>query len=168
MAPAITWAEEPNLVEIRTMFYEAAFDKQLANTFLDRIENMETEANSTMLGYHGMAYMLQAKFAWNPYNKVKHFLTGKSFLEHAIELDTSNVELRYLRFCIQTNAPFFLGYNNALSSDKELILKSWQALNDDDLKTRIRDYMLNSGECSASEKEIFYPYRHEEYGNTSR
>ena len=76
-------------------------------------------------------------------------------LEKAIVSDPKNVEIRFMRFCVQTNAPYFLGYNNNISSDKLAIIKAWSPLSDLDLKEKIRKFMLTSNSCTNSEKIIF-------------
>ena len=47
-----------------------------------------------------------------------------------------------MRFCIQNNTPSFLRYNKNLEMDKWYIFKSFSAILDDDLKSRISTYML--------------------------
>ena len=42
-------------------------------------------------------------------------------LEKAISSDPNNLELRFLRYCVQINTPKFLNYNEDLKSDSLFI-----------------------------------------------
>ena len=41
-------------------------------------------------------------------------IKGKNHLKKCIKADNENIEIRYLRFTIQTNVPAFLGYSNSI------------------------------------------------------
>ena len=151
----LSFAQQRDIEEIRVLFYKASNDKKMAKTFLDQLNRVNTVENSTLYGYKGMAHMLLAKYAWNPYKKLEHFYMGKAILEEAIKEDRSNIELRFLRYSVQSNSPFFLINNSELEADKELIKKQWSTLKDKDLRRRIGQFMLASGDCTEAEKKLF-------------
>lgn len=153
--PLMVCASEHEIVAVRTQYYKAADDKDEARQFLIDMETVNKKSDPLLLGYKAMAHMLQAKHSWNPYHKIDQFNSGKELLELAIANRPENSELRFLRFCIQSNAPFFLGYADKLEEDKKLILSQWFALKDVDLRKRIADYMRSSDACSAAEKKQF-------------
>lgn len=146
---------ENKLVEIRELYYQAAINENAATKFMNTLDKMDVNSNAVLKGYKGMAYMIQANYSWNPYSKLRNFVKGKALLEEAIQKDSRNVELRFLRYCVQSNAPFFLGYRDNLQADKAMILKNWESLPDADLKQRIKEYMSDSDACSPKEKSIF-------------
>ncbi|MEP6596944.1 MAG: hypothetical protein ABJA71_13410 [Ginsengibacter sp.] len=41
-------------------------------------------------------------------------------LDKAMDADAENVELKFLRFTIQTNVPAFLGYSDSINKNKVL------------------------------------------------
>jgi len=130
------------LIEIRELYYEASQKEE-------GVEKLEKKLNayenlSIIVGYKGANEMLKSKYAWNPYSKFSHFSDGKKLLEKAIKSDENNIELRYLRYSIQTNAPSFLGYADDIEKDKKFILNNFNASKDKDLKKRIYDYMAQS------------------------
>ncbi len=141
--------------EIRAIFYKAAEDNDVADQFFEQFEVLNTSNNGTLIGYHGMAHLLLAKHSWNPYTKLEYFYSGKDLLERSIVVDPQNVELRFLRFCVQQNAPFFLGYDDNLEEDKQKIVYGWQTITDLDLKRRIRNYMLSADCCDQQELAMF-------------
>lgn len=141
-----------DIYSLRKLYYEASDKKDSAKKFIWVMENLDVKSNPLLLCYKGMAHLIQAKFSYNPYTKLSLFNKGKDMLEKAIVADPQNVEIRFMRFCVQTNAPFFLGYSNNIDSDKLVIMKGWATLSDLDLKEKIKKYMLTSNSSSTSEK----------------
>ena len=138
--------------EFRDLFYKAAADKAQAGRFFE-VMSKEPEGQMPIIGgYKGVANMMMAKNVMNPYYKYTYFSRGRALLQSAIGNEPGNVELRFLRFCIQTNTPFFLGYHGEIEQDKELIIKEWSNIRDSDLKERIKCYILQSRYCNKKEK----------------
>jgi hypothetical protein len=133
-----------NISELRMLYYKAAKDKSAADRLLYITENFSNKSQPIILGYKGMAYMLHANYVTNPYLKWSYFRKGRVLLELAITNDSSNVEIRFLRFCAQTNSPFFLGYHREISNDKTFILVALNQLTDIDLKRKIKKYLMAS------------------------
>lgn len=52
-----------------------------------------------------------------PKDRLKDFKSGCVKLEGAIASDTANAEYRFLRLCIQEQAPSFLNYRSDLQKD---------------------------------------------------
>ncbi len=77
-------------------------------------------------------------------------------LEQALNSDSTNIELRYLRLTIQTNVPAFLGYNNNINSDKKYLLDSLMALGDIQLKNSIIEFLTNSDNTTTTEKQMVW------------
>jgi hypothetical protein len=137
----ITFAKGDELLEVRRSYYLAVDSEKNFKAFESILIEFDNPDN-TILGYIGMAFMLKAKYAWLPNDKWEYFNKGKKFLESAISKDPNNIELKFMRFCIQNNAPGFLLYKKNLETDKSYILKSFPANLDDDLRYRISSYML--------------------------
>ena len=95
-----------------------------------------------LFGYRGGATMLMAKHAFNPFSKLSYFKKGKLMLESAINADHTNVELRFLRYTIQTNVPGFLNYNSDKNLDRTFISQSLPKLKDQELKKIISEFLL--------------------------
>ncbi|CAF1687547.1 unnamed protein product [Didymodactylos carnosus] len=58
-------------------------------------------------------------------------------MENAIARDTLDVEMRVLRYAIQSNAPGFLGYNSNLQNDKAFLIANYNRVDDAALKLMI-------------------------------
>ena len=95
--------------------------------------------------------MVKARYAINPYIKLKDFNKGKTWIETAIKRDTAEVEMRFLRFTIQTNLPSFLKYNSSIMADKNFLLIHFSSLIDHQLKENIYRYLSGSEYCTEEE-----------------
>ena len=153
--PLFLNAKDEDLIKIRQLYYKASANRADAETFFKVMHATSNIDPSLTNGFKGMSYMIKANFDFNPYYKLSYFVKGKGLLDGAIDGDPKNVELRFLRFCVQTNAPGFLGYSGKIAVDKKVILDNYKTISDLDLKSRIKGYMLNSKSCSKEEKLIF-------------
>jgi hypothetical protein len=143
-----------DLLRTRELYYKASANKGDAEKFSVFLAAAPDVEKTLLSGYQGMSYMIRANYSWNPYNKLSFFTKGKDLLDEAIKKDPTNMELRFLRFCVQTNAPVFLGYSGMIEQDKTVILKSYSLSKDNDLKRRIRTYLMSSNHCTGSDKEL--------------
>lgn len=149
-------ARERDLLHVRELYYKASVSKRDAELFSREMEKTSGLQASLHAGYTGVSWMIRASHAVNPYNKLAYFIKGRDLLDAAIAADASNVELRFLRYCVQTNAPAFLSYRDKIADDKRIILMGYHQLADEDLKTRIRNFMDNSTQCTKEEKAVFH------------
>lgn len=143
------------LVELRKSYYDAVANAAKTEAFFKKASAFGEQATPIQSAYLGMAYMLKARDAYNPYSKLAHFNKGKSMLENSIGKKPNDIELRFLRFTIQTNAPFFLAYTDNIQHDKNFIVSNWATVVDQDLKNRIKTFMAASDACTASERALF-------------
>lgn len=130
----------PDLGKIRMLFQHAAASADSCKELLRLAEPFE-ETNPLMAGYRGAAMMVMSKHIFNPFNKLNSFNRGKVLLETAIRADTQSVELRFLRYMIQTNSPFFLSYRDKIDSDKDCLARFLKSQGDLALKAMIKTYL---------------------------
>ncbi len=141
---------------LRESYYAASQNGEAARAFYDKLAAADTSA-PLLLGYKGMAGFMVCYHALNPYHKLKYFLEGKTALNRAIAQAPENVELRFLRFTVQTNAPKFLGYYRDILADKSMLLAaladpSATVVLDADLRRRVLAYLGESPYCSRQER----------------
>lgn len=143
----------PSLTEVRLLYQKAA-SRENSCKYLIELLAPYNEKNSPLLsGYKAGATMMMARYVVNPFSKLSYFNKGKKMMEKAIEADKENPELRFLRFGVQTNIPFFLGYKNDIQTDKLFLLQSISQLNDTSLKQLMVAYLNESGELTNIEKQ---------------
>jgi hypothetical protein len=85
--------------------------------------------------------------------KIKLFNTGKKMLEESIASDSSNIELRFIRFTIQSNCPKVLRYNKEIPSDKNFILKNYSSLMNVAIKKMIVSFFNQSNSVTDAERQ---------------
>jgi hypothetical protein len=141
LTPLIEQTVDTNLLKIRTLFYQATEESESADLLMAMLIEPITSSDLTLQGYMGMSFMLLSKYSYNPYEKIYYFKKGSSILDQAIEEDEENIELRFLRFTVQSEAPIFLNYRSALSSDFTFIHTHVNNIMDFDLKKRINDFL---------------------------
>lgn len=105
------------LEDLREKYFEIDTIEQ-ADLFIYTLkEDFSIEA----IGYTAALNFTKSKLYKFPLKKLKYFKRGKSMLDDVINDNPENLELRYLRYCIQKNVPEFLNYNNHIIEDLSLI-----------------------------------------------
>lgn len=143
----------PSLKSVRVLYQQAPTEEKSCRMLLQLLSSYDENTNPLLHGYKASATMMLAKYTFNPILKLSYFKKGKQMLENAIHTDTGNIELRFLRFAIQTNIPFFLGYHGFIESDKKLLLKSLPTVKDTQLKDMITGYFENCKYVTPNEKQ---------------
>ena len=150
-------AEGISLHDVRLLYEKSATDDSSCEKLMHLLENYDEANNPTLAGYRASATMMMANYVFNPFTKLSYFNKGKKLLEKCIEADPDNIELRYLRYTIQCNAPRFLGYNESISSDKDFLLNGFSYLKAAQLKEMIISYLNTSDQLSLAEKQKLNP-----------
>jgi hypothetical protein len=136
------------LPQARQWFKDATSDIYSCNKLVDL-----NQPNTVLVGYKACGTMMLANHGYNPFVKLSYFKEGKNALEDCISKDPENIELRYLRFAIQSNAPTFLNYTSSIEKDKVLLLSSLANLKDVQLKQMIVSILLSSEHVTVAEKQ---------------
>ena len=144
---------QPPLKQIRMDFFEIGNDSCGALQLFKSIKN--DDYNSPLIrAYAGASEAASATCVKGAFKKLEYFSRGKKNLEAAIELDSKNAEIRFLRFATQVNAPNFLEYDN-INEDKALILEQLPVLlkqdSNRDFWVKVADFMLLSKKLSKNE-----------------
>lgn len=146
-------AKDPPMDDVRKLYQQAATQETSCEELIALLQPFDENNNPLLLGYRGSATMMMAQYVLNPFSKLTYFKKGKDLLHQAIEADRMNVELRYLRFTAQTNAPAFLRYRNKIEEDKTFLVKSVSLLGDQSLKNLILGFLKRSEFLSEGEKK---------------
>jgi hypothetical protein len=143
--------DEPKVEVVRGLFYEATVNKSAAEKFLRALSAVDNHSSPVLLCYKGVAEMIQAKHVFNPFSKLERFKTGKNMIEESISRDPNDLELRFLRFSIQSNLPGFLNYHKAITADKTKLLNGYTSIKDTELRKRVLNYLTTSKYCTVDE-----------------
>lgn len=151
-------AADTDKEELRKKFYLSVSDGTAAKIFLSELSSKGSNQLPLLNGYKAAMLMVMANHVYNPYSKLRYFLDGKKELEKAILLDPNNIELRFIRFSIQTNVPSFLGYADNKEEDRDYMLQHIHLLNtessaDQQLKKYIVQYLRDISYISAKQQQ---------------
>lgn len=133
--------------------YEQAFkDSAICDKLHKKVIKSSNTDNIT-IAYRGAITAAMANHAKNKKDKLSLFNEGKKLLEQSIAADNSNIETRFLRFTVQTNAPKALGYSKQIELDKEFILKNYSSVTNLAIKRMISSFAQQAVSLSEKEKQ---------------
>ncbi|MFA6276846.1 MAG: hypothetical protein WC622_08855 [Pedobacter sp.] len=141
----------PELSMLRKLYYRAVVESSASALLSKELKVVGPNSAPILVCYKGAAFMMEAKYAFNPITKLSRFSKGKTAIEQAIAREPGNMEMRFIRFSIQTNLPGFLGYHGNIASDKQKLLAGVGSLTDKVLKDNITAYLIASKKCTSEE-----------------
>ncbi|OEK09633.1 hypothetical protein A8C32_13100 [Flavivirga aquatica] len=139
---------------VRKAYKEAAHDHNKIETFNNLLLKITKKDKAALVAYKGAAIALLAKQEKKIKDKKALFIEGVSYVEHAIEKSSNNIEVRFVRLGIQENTPKLLKYKDNIEEDKRFILKHFKGITSLNLKRYIKDYILQSKAFSDEEKTV--------------
>lgn len=146
----VALAQTINLQDVRKDFSKGIKDKSLCERYW---KNLEKHSVSTVeKGYAAAFHMFMAKHTSNPFKKMSYFNGGQKKLEELIKKDPTNVELRFIRLCIQYYVPKYLGYRDNIEEDKDYLVQNLRSIKDANTKEILFNYL--KGANMYSEKEL--------------
>lgn len=116
-----TLAQEFSLHDARNLFVNASDNEEMANKLYEMTKNSSIETNYKKYSYNAVAILLSSKYTINPFHKIKSFKKGKEKLEMVIHQFPNDIELRFLRFCVQNDTPKIINYKENMQEDSQLI-----------------------------------------------
>lgn len=129
------------LDEVRMGFYNAVHDSQKAESLIKRIK-MITPKSALVTVYSGATCAIMAKNKWNPFSAIKLLKKSNEEMNKAIKLSPTNLEVRFIRFAVQSNIPSYLGFSENINEDKTYLIKHIDAFYNPKLSKEMRDYIL--------------------------
>lgn len=149
---SVSKSQNISINDARMAFDGVVEKEESGRLFLLKAQQEQVVNQPLFMGYMGAIKATLAKHYINPWTKLSSFNEGRDLLEKAIKLDTQNVELFFLRYMIQTNAPRFLGYYQHISSDKQRLLSALPLIKDKTLQSKIVQYLRENGSLTKSER----------------
>lgn len=150
-------APPPDLTTLRHLYAEAVKEEAAQNRLRAMLRDYRG-GDAAVLGYRAVAEAVQARYEWSPLAKLRAVRRAQAAFDQAVAADPQNVEVRFLRFTVETNVPRYLGMSPHLEEDRTHIIRGarhYPALGLDSFSLRlIRDFMLAHGHCSAEEARM--------------
>jgi hypothetical protein len=146
-------AQSVTLEEARKIYSESMQDKATCEDAYQKFTLVKNSGNPLLTGYKGAVSVAMSKHLKAAKEKIAHFNEGKKLIESAILEDGKNVELKFIRFTIQTNCPPALKYNKNIPEDKKYIIENLNAVKNSGVRSRIKEYLLQSKDVTTEEKQ---------------
>ena len=117
-------AQTNNLDTIRKEYLETIQSESSINQLINTCEKYKNKDNSTISAYKTVAELMLIEYDYNPLTKLKSFTKHTKKLDFIVTNNINNIEIRFLRYCIQKQTPRFLGYNDNLELDFKFIIQN--------------------------------------------
>lgn len=123
----------------RKDFNKGVKDETLCKTYY---ETLKKNSNSHVeKGYEAAFQMFMAKHTGNPIKKMSYFKGGRGLLEEQIKTSPFNIELRFIRLCIQYYIPSYLGYKANIKEDKDFLMNNLYKFQDEEGKLFLYNHL---------------------------
>jgi hypothetical protein len=110
----------PLLLDARKAFHEAVKNPKNIHKFHEFSQILPQEL-PVYKAYKAVAEALLAQTCWDPVSKYRKVLTFDRLMNEAISEAPADLEIRFLRFCVEYHIPKFLGFSDHLEEDKQFI-----------------------------------------------
>ena len=148
-----SYANNFTIEQVRELYQKSSKEEISCKKLIGSLQPYNENNNTSLAAYRACATMIMAKYVTGPINKLSKFNEGKKLLEKCIEKDNRNLEIRFLRFTVQSNAPKFLGYSSSMLLDKNFILNALPSINDKQLKNIVISFLKSSTYLTNTEKQ---------------
>jgi hypothetical protein len=151
--------QKADITGIRKQMLRAINSSKVTDSLYTNLRNI-SKKTPLIIAYVGALEALKAKNSWNPYIKIKYLnLSGKT-VQQAVSASPDDMEIRFVRFSIQSNLPHFLGLNKDINADKTRIIEQLKqkhyGLADKLFVQNIIKFMLNSKQCTPQEATLLH------------
>lgn len=141
------------LEEARKVYSESMKDNATCEAAYTKISQVDNYNNSLLMGYKAAITIAMSKYLKTTKEKIAYFNRGKLLLESTITKDDNNVELKFIRYSIQSNCPAALKYAKNKVKDRAYIIENLANVKNPSIRTNIKGYFLQSKDISAEEKQ---------------
>ena len=105
--------------------------------------------------YLGICTGMEAQFADGMWSKYKLAAKSKSHLNRAVDRDTKDTELRFLRFTFEYYLPGFLLMSSHMNTDLKMVFANIGFLGEaPDVKKVVLEFILSTHRCTPDETKI--------------
>ena len=117
-------AQKNDLDQIRKLYLESDQSEENINKLISTCEKYKSKNNSIIYAYRTVADLMLIKYKYNPLYKLKLFTEYSRKLDLIVTNNFKNIEIRFLRYCVQKQTPRFLGYYDNLELDYQFIIQN--------------------------------------------
>ncbi len=132
---------DQHLPTARELFNRSPFDESKCK----KLQTWGKDKNAPIIkGYYAASLAIGCKYISNPFIRMGPFKEAKQLLEELISENFDEVELRYIRYAIQRQAPKILGYYKNIAGDMQVLLNYIKAEPNSDLTQHMMIYLKDT------------------------
>lgn len=99
------------------------------------------DRTAIIIAYDAATKAILTRTTWNWFKKLEYLQQSRKLFKEAVNRDSVNVEIRFLRFTVEDRIPFYLGYSDHMKEDKKVILENLQNYKVEGLNPEIYQYL---------------------------
>lgn len=130
------------LDELRSKYLTAASEKTVCENLINELREIP-EKHPVELAYLGALETIWAKHVFSPFSKLETFKKGTRKIEQAVQQDSVNIEIRYLRLSIQKSVPGILGYSDDIEKDTAFMRNHFGEISSVALRNKVQEILEN-------------------------
>jgi hypothetical protein len=157
LAPS-THSQELEINEIRNRFFDITVNSESAPALFQDLQKSSTPNKPILIAYLGATQAILTRHKWDPFSKIQLLRASLENLNHAVLLEPQNIEIRFLRYCVETHVPGIPGLSRNLKSDKLFLVNNCKLFDSRAMGEQMRKYILSfinsDQELSARQKKV--------------
>ncbi|RFP65843.1 hypothetical protein D0N36_06445 [Hymenobacter lapidiphilus] len=143
------------LPKLRQQYQQAAASKEAGEKF-HKLMSAYTRQDAVVLAYKAAAEAIRARDA-SMLSKLTYVQQASKQFEQAVQLDSANPEVRFLRLSVESNLPSFLGLSQHVDEDRQFLLKTLLNHPNSGLDAEsfglVRDFLVERGHVSDADAQ---------------
>lgn len=108
-------------------------------------------SSPVMQSYNGAANTAKAQYVGNVFSKYSQAKKGLGIMNKAASRSPKNVEVRFVRYCTESNIPSVMPFSSHVKEDKSFIINNLS--NKHQHYSAIKAFMLKFGDLTDAEKK---------------
>jgi hypothetical protein len=151
-----SFAEEYNMKEMREILRVASENKANSTKLYEKVGNYSGE-DAVLISYKAAAHAIKAKFASNPFKKLKLIKASSKIFDDAVQRNSKDLEIRFVRYAVETQTPAKIKLSKHVEEDKNILMQAIREYPKSgvhpDVARLARDFLKQFCTCSEEEKK---------------
>lgn len=151
--------DKNEFVILDSLLLDASENESGIETLMEYIDNLsnKNEFNKLplLLSYKGITEAIKAKYAFWPFTKLSYLNYGLQLMNSAVNKDSKNVKIRYMRFTVLNSLPGIVGHSSFADREAEKLFTQLVELNNSEIElyNKIASLLVDSERLSAKEND---------------
>lgn len=147
-----------DMYELRKKYMKALADYELAPELYKELTQLN-DLTPKQYAYLATIEAIMTKTTWNPIKKIQYLNKSEEHFEKAISIDSTDIEVRFLRLSVEYEIPSYLGYSNDMGIDTKYVKANFINFNPEELPLSTRkliiEFVNKSNRFTLAEAEYF-------------